>query len=80
MPIAVSDWQAIWTAPKDGRLVLCWHPKWNRPELLVWKINPWHQDGMADAYFGDPEFQDDIYYATLGNEPKYFLPFELPKE
>jgi hypothetical protein len=43
-----SGWRDIATAPKDGKAVLGWHPRWSIPEVSVWLDGPrmsepgWH--------------------------------------
>jgi len=34
------EWQNISTAPKDGTPIYAWSEEWDRPALIIWRVNP----------------------------------------
>lgn len=62
-------WERIETAPKDGRLLVCWKPGWD-----FWSVRGWKYNRRTDrSYFGDPWEDDDVDMAD--DQPEYWFDF-----
>lgn len=72
---AMSDWQPIETAPKDGTPILIWYPRprkagrvnnvWGTTRIARWRVNYWLLDAPA-VYKQDADIQ---YWMSLPEPP-----------
>ena len=71
--MAMSDWQPIETAPKDGTVILAWRDGWVKPTLLLWLA---HRDLEAPGWC--PYERQPI--RPRGSQPTHWMPLPEPPQ
>lgn len=78
----MADWQPIETAPKDGSVVLGWHPLWKFPQAVCWqRPSPLFDDGSHFGEFDAWVFADWLLHDHAGSiDLTHWMPLPTPPE